>query len=79
MKKAILVVSFGTTYLDTLEQTIAATERDLAAAYPDWEVRRAFTSGRIIGKLRERDGLIVDNVEQAMQRLKEEGFTCVAV
>ena len=79
MKKAILVVSFGTSYLDTLEQTIAATERELALAYPDWEVRRAFTSGVIIEKLRERDGLIVDNVEQAMQRLKEEGFTCVAV
>ena len=54
MKKAILVVSFGTSYLDTLEQTIAATERELALAYPDWEVRRAFTSGVVRRRLRER-------------------------
>ena len=44
MKKAILAVSFGTTYPDTLRQTIAATEQALAEAFPDWEVRRAFTS-----------------------------------
>ena len=79
MKKAILAVSFGTSYPDTLEQTIAATERALAAAYPDWEVRRAFTSGMIIKKLRARDGLEIDNVAEAMQRLEADGFTHVAV
>lgn len=79
MKKAILAVSFGTTYPDTLEQTIAATEQALAAAYPGWEVRRAFTSGMIIRKLLKRDGLQIDNVAQAMDRLEAEGFTHVAV
>ena len=79
MKRAILAVSFGTTYPDTLEQTIAATEQALAAAYPGWEVRRAFTSGRIIQKLRDRDGLRIPNVTQAMDRLEAEGFTHVAV
>lgn len=79
MKKAILAVSFGTTYPDTLEKTIAATERALAAAYPDWEVRRAFTSGMILKKLRERDGLEIDTVAQALDRLEAEGFTHVAV
>ena len=34
MNKAILAVSFGTSYPDTLEKTIAATEKALAAAYP---------------------------------------------
>ena len=79
MKKAILAVSFGTSYLDTLERTIAATERALAQAYPDWEVRRAFTSGMIIRKLQQRDGLEIDNVDQAMRRLEADGFTHVAV
>lgn len=79
MKQAILAVSFGTTYPDTLERTIAATERALAAAYPGWEVRRAFTSGMILKKLRERDGLEIDNVAQALDRLEAEGFTHVAV
>ena len=75
MKKAILAVSFGTSYPDTLEQTIAATEQTLAQAFPDWEVRRAFTSGMIINKLRQRDGVEIDNVARAMDRLEAEGFT----
>ena len=79
MKQAILAVSFGTSYPDTLEKTIAATERALAEAFPDWEVRRAFTSGMIIRKLSQRDGLMIDNVAPAMSRLEAEGFTHVAV
>lgn len=79
MKKAILVVSFGTTYPDTLRQTIAATEQTLAAVYPGWEIRRAFTSERIIRKLQKRDGLRIPNVPQAMDCLEAEGFTHVAV
>ncbi len=34
MKKALLVVSFGTSYHDTREKNIAACERDLAASCP---------------------------------------------
>ena len=79
MKKAILAVSFGTSYPDTLRKTIAATEQALAEAFPDWEVRRAFTSGMIIRKLKERDGVEIENVSQAMDRLEQEGYTHVAV
>lgn len=79
MKKAILAVSFGTSYPDTLRKTIAATEQALAEAFPGWEVRRAFTSGMIIRKLKERDGVEIENVAQAMNRLEQEGFTHVAV
>ena len=79
MKKAILSVSFGTSYPDTLLKTIAATEQALADAFPGWEVRRAFTSGMIIRKLRERDGVEIENVTQAMHRLEDEGYTHIAV
>ena len=79
MKQAILAVSFGTTYPDTLEKTIAATEAALAQAYPGWPVYRAFTSGMILKKLRQRDGVEIDNVAQAMARLEREGYTQVAV
>lgn len=79
MKKAILVVSFGTSYHDTLEKTILAAERAIGAAFPGWEVRRAFTSSIIMKKLRIRDGLEIDNVSQAMAKLENEGFTHIAV
>ena len=75
MKQAILVVSFGTSYWDTLEATIGETERAIAGAFPGWEVRRAFTSGMILKKIRARDGIHIDTVPEAMDRLLEEGFS----
>ncbi len=79
MKQAILVVSFGTSYLDTLQHTIAATEQAIAHAFPGWEVRRAFTSGMILRKLRHRDNLYIHSVPEAMEALLAEGFTRVVV
>ncbi len=78
-KKAILVVSFGTSYHDTCRKTIGAIEKALQEAYPDWEVRRAFTSQIVIRTLRERDGIVVDTVEEAMKRLAEDGIQEVVV
>lgn len=74
MKKAILAVSFGTTFPDTLEKNIAAIEADLAAAFPDRTLRRAFTSGMVIRRLREREGLEIDNVAQALERRGRRAF-----
>ena len=76
-KKAILVVSFGTSYEDTREKTIGATEKAIAEAFPDYEIRRAFTSGTIIKKLAERDNIIIDTVGEALEKLKNEGFGTV--
>lgn len=42
--KAVLAVSFGTSYEDSREKTIGAVETALQTAFPDYEVRRAFTS-----------------------------------
>ena len=72
-KKAILVVSFGTSYNDTRDATIGAVEKAIAQATPDYEVRRAFTSQIIIDKLKSRDNLEIDNVKQAMERLIADG------
>jgi sirohydrochlorin cobaltochelatase len=78
-KRAILVVSFGTSYMDTLQKTIAAIEADIQEAYPDWEVRRAFTSGMVINKLKDRDNIYISNVNDAVRRLAEEGFSALVV
>ncbi|NCB63012.1 MAG: sirohydrochlorin cobaltochelatase [Clostridia bacterium] len=78
-QKAILAVSFGTSFPDTLEKTIAAIEGDLAAAMPDRELRRAFTSGIIIRKLQKRDGVCIADVPHALEALKTEGFTDIVI
>ena len=78
-KKALLVVSFGTSHAETREKTISAIEKNIAAVYPDYEVRRAFTSGMILKVLEKRDGIVIDNVAEAMNRLVSDGFEEVLV
>ncbi len=78
-RKAILVVSFGTSYNDTRAKTIGAIEARIGNDHPGWEIRRAFTSRMIIRKLKERDGEIVDYVNDAMERLISDGVRTVVV
>lgn len=78
-KRAILVVSFGTSYADTREMTIEATEAAFEEAYPDYDIRRAFTSQIIIDILEERDGMEIDTIEEALERLKKEKYSEVVV
>lgn len=78
-KKGILVISFGTSYADTRKVTIEACEEKIAASFPDYEVRRAFTSSIIIKKLKERDNIQIDTPEEALNKMKDEGFTKVIV
>ncbi|MBC2397756.1 sirohydrochlorin cobaltochelatase [Clostridium tetanomorphum] len=78
-KKAILVVSFGTSYHETRKATIEAIENKIKEDFKDYEVRRAFTSGMIINKLKKRDGIFIDNTEEALERLANDGFEDVYV
>lgn len=78
-KPVILVVSFGTSYDDNRDLSIGAVEADIAAAYPDYEVRRAFTAQTVIDILGERNDLDVDNVTEAMDRLVSDGVTKVVI
>ncbi len=73
-KKAIVVVSFGTSYPETLKLNIESIENRIRAAFPDYEVRRAFTSRTVIKRLAERDGVQIDNEVQALERLQAEGY-----
>lgn len=76
-RKAILVISFGTRYQETREKALNAIENDIRAAFPEYEFRRAYTSPTIIRILKSRDGEEVDNVEQALNRLWEDGYQTV--
>lgn len=77
--QAILVVSFGTSYNESRDLTIGAIENAIAEEFPEYEVRRAFTSQIIIDKLAERDGLVIDNVEEALDRAVADGITTLVV
>ena len=64
----LLVVSFGTSFNGSRAEDIGGIEKALQAAYPEWSVRRAFTAQIIINHVLARDGEVIDNVEQALQR-----------
>lgn len=67
----ILVVSFGTSYNDSRAQDIKGIEDAIQEANPDWSVRRAFSSQIIINHIQARDGEVIDNMEQALERAAE--------
>ena len=72
-EKEILVVSFGTSFNESRAEDIGGIEKALQAAYPDWSVRRAFTSQIIINHIQARDGEFIDNVDQALSRAVDNG------
>lgn len=72
-EQELLVVSFGTSYNDNRRLTIGAIEEAMEEAFPDYTVRRAFTSQIIIDHVARRDGITMDNVEQALNRAMENG------
>ena len=78
MKKALLVVSFGTSYSDADRDCIRPVEAALAAAFPDHECRRAFTSRIIARKLRSQ-GTAIESEVEAIQRLRNDGFEDIRV
>ena len=64
----LLVVSFGTSYNDSRRLTIGAIENAMEEAFPDYSVRRGFTSQIIIDHVKSRDGVTIDNVDEALKR-----------
>lgn len=78
-KKAILAVSFGTSYEDTRKKTIEAIEHTLETHFPEHKIYRAWTSRMIIEKIKKRDGLHIDTVFEAMERMKADGITDVVI
>mgnify|MGYP003456527864 FL=1 len=76
--QAILVVSFGTTFDDAREKCIESVENKITEMFPFYEVRRAFTSNIVMKRLAEK-GIMVDNLEQALTKLKNEEYTDVII
>ena len=78
-KNELLVVSFGTSFNDSRALDIKGIEDALAAAFPDWSVRRAFTAQIIINHVNARDGEKIDNVQQALERAVANGVETLVI
>ena len=78
-EKELLVVSFGTSFNDSRRLTIGAIESALEKAFPEYAVRRGFTSQIIIDHVAKRDGEIIDNMQEALDRAVDNGVKTLVV
>ncbi|MBR1558886.1 MAG: sirohydrochlorin cobaltochelatase [Clostridia bacterium] len=78
MKRAIIAVSFGTTHADAEESCIRPVEDALRAAFPEWDVFRAWTSRIIVKRMKAR-GVDIENEAEALARVRAEGYEKVAL
>ena len=78
-RKAILVVSFGTSFPDTCKKTIDVIEQRIGEHFSDYKIYRAWTSKMIMAKLLERDNIRINNVTEAMEQMITDGITEVIV
>ena len=72
-ERELLVVSFGTSYNDSRRLTIGAIEEAMEQSFPDYSVRRGFTSQIIIDRVKNRDHIAMDNVKEALERARDNG------
>lgn len=78
MKKAIGIVSFGTSYKDAEQSCIRPIEQAIAQAFPGRDAFRAFTSRIIARKLKGR-GEPVESETELIERLQAEGYEDVVL
>ncbi len=77
MKKAILLVSFGTAYQEARDNSLECIARDLemAGGIPLYQ---AYTSRMVVEKL-SRKGIQVNTVGQAVKQVLSDGVSCLFV
>lgn len=78
-EQELLVVSFGTSFNDSRRLTIGAIEDTMEAAFPEFAVRRGFTSNIIIDHVQRRDGILIDDVNAALTRAVDNGVKTLVV
>ena len=77
--KGLLSVSFGTSHEETREKTIDIVEEKLRAEFPDMAFYSAWTSKRIIEKVKAERGEHHDTLDEALEQLTADGVDDLAV
>lgn len=76
----LLVLSFGTSFNDSRRLTIGAIEDAIDEALPEeWSVRRGFTANIVIDHVERRDGIHIDDINEALDRAVDNGVKKLVV
>jgi sirohydrochlorin cobaltochelatase len=78
-RKAIVTVSFGSSHISAIEEGIKPVETRFKEVFQNYDVFRAFTSARIIFKLKERDGIAVLDTRACLEKLVNDGYSEIIV
>lgn len=73
MKKAIIVASFGTTYLPALKKSIEYIEEKIKLSFKEYDVYRSFTS-RIITQKLATQGITIPRPAEILEELHNKGY-----
>lgn len=79
MNSAILVASFGSTHLDTLENCVYPMEKALQAQFPNTRFYRSFLSNIVRRRLAEKQGMEIPDTAESMEQMLQEGVTELVV
>ena len=79
IKKGILLVHFGTSRKKARENSLEAINKRIEKEFKEFEIREAYTSRMIIKKLFEEEGIRKLTPNEAIKKMKEEGFTHIVV
>ena len=79
VKKALVVVSFGTTFPEARTNDIEGIENALQKAFPEREFRRAFTSRIVMKRMLENQKIRVNDLPTTLAQLKKEGYADILV
>ena len=72
-KDALLLVTFGTS-VESAQKSFANVEKKMKAAFPNTEIRWAYTSHIIRDKLAKEQNKQIDSPEIALAKLMDEGY-----
>ena len=75
----MLMVYYGTSEDSARVTALDATTERVRKAFPQYEVRDAFTQKSAIAALKRRTGIVKPTVSEAMMQLKAEGYNSIVV
>lgn len=78
-KTAVLLVSFGTTYPESRHETDDSADTAFASAFPEATLFHAYTSVIVRQRVKENEGVTLDDVPAALQHILDGGFKDLVV
>ncbi len=79
IKRGILLVHFGTSRKKARENSLETINRRIEKEFKEFHIREAYTSRMIIKKIFKEEGVRKLTPNEAIKKMKEEGFTHIII